>query len=306
MSGKSRGLGELADTYILDPIRKVMGVYVPDVGETELPARFRDDRGLWEPFEGFRRSTHPTNIPSRIPVYRADERRGGLETLPQARFDASSPLKSDVAFWHGSVNGKPLPDTPEIRQMYTFARVAGAARKLGLPSLSPDQFAAIVLKEGRPDAGFNEFTPRAKPDLEFRNRLNQYNIPEWQKDYLGMVNYADRISKAKKVPFEAVWNGLGRSAYTGKTGYDYAKAMKAHQQAVFHPKNAQFRSFVSQAFNDGAKFGLPLVKDKARDTDPYLKSDPKYKYHTPDGRLRKAEGGVVIDDGNPAKQRKLI
>lgn len=301
------GLGDLLDEYVGNPLRKMLGVYVPAAGETELPDSYDPDYRQREraPFEGFRRSTQPVDIPSRISAYRADERRGGLETLPQARFDAGSPLKSDVRFWHTDEKGKPRTATPEIKQMYAFSRVAGAARKLGLPSLSPDQFAAMVLKEGRPDAGFNAFTPSAKPDIEFRKRLAQYNIPEWQKDYLGMINYADRVSKKKGVPFEAVWNGLGTN-YKGQSGYDYAKAMKAHQQAVLHPKNAQFRSFVHQAFNEGAKFGLPLAKEKGRDTDPYLKADPEYKYHTPDGKLRRAEGGVVIDDGNPAKQRKLI
>lgn len=300
------GLGDLIDTYVSDPLRKLLGSYVPEEGPTELPTAYDTSSGRHEvdPFEGFRRSTKPSDLPENIPAYRADERSGGIETLPQARFDARSPLKSDVNFWQ-AVSADKKTITPHIRDMYAYARVAGAAQALGLPSVGPDQFAAMVLKEGRPDAGFNAFIPSAKPDLEFRKRLDQYNIPEWQKDYLGMLNYADRISKAKKVPFEAVWNGLGRSADTGKTGYDYAEAVKAHQQAVLHPKNTEFRNFVHRAFSDGTKFGLPLVTEKARDTDPYLVSDPEYKYHYPDGRL-KAAGGIVIDDGNPAKRRKLI
>lgn len=300
---------EVANDYVVSPIQKLMGTYVPDTGPTELPAssmytlQSRLDP-TYDPIQTFRRSTQPKNLPVNIPSYRADERKGGLETLPQARFDARSPLKSDVKFWHNGAKTKAA--TPEIKQLYTYARLSGAAQRLGLPAIDPQQFAAMVLKEGRPDAGFNAFTPKAKPDLDFRKELNQYNIPEWQKDFLGMVNYADRVAKKKGIPFNAVWNGTGRSADSGKTGFDYAKAMKAHQQAVLHPKNKDFMGFVSQAFQEGAKYGLPSMKDKARDTDPYLKSDPQYKYHTPDGRLRKAEGGIIIDDGNPAKQRKLI
>jgi hypothetical protein len=306
MAGKSGGLGELASTYILDPIRKAMGTYIPDRGETELPEQYISDRvsSNFNPFEGFRRSTYPANIPTNIPSYRADERKGTLETLPQSRFDARSPLKSDVNYWQGTSADKKSM-TPEIKKMYAYARVAGAARKLGLPSVDPDQFAAMVLKEGRPDGGFNSFIPEAKPDIEFRKRLDQYNIPDWQKGYLGMINYAQRIATKRDIPFEAVWNGLGKN-YKGQTGFDYAKAVKAHQQAVLNPKNAEFRSFVHRAFSEGSKFGLPAVKEKTRDTDPFLKSDPQYKYHTPDGMLRKAGGGIVIDDGNPAKQRKLI
>lgn len=315
MSEKNRGLGAIAEEYIVDPLRKALGVYTPEFAEPELPSTgYSSDWDAYkkDPFEGFRRSTVPRNLPANIPAYRADERRGGLETLPQSRFDARSPLKSDVKFWQAtSADKKSL--TPEIKQMYAYARLSGAAQKLGLPAISPHQFAAMVLKEGRPDAGFNAFTPKAKPDLEFRKKLDQYNIPDWQKDYLGMINYADRVAKKKNVPFAAVWNGLGKN-WKGQSGFDYAKAMKAHEQAALNPKNKEFMGFISRAFQEGAKYGLPTVKEKSRDTDPYLKSDPKYKYHNPDGTLKphginalfKAEGGVVIDDGNPAKQRKLI
>jgi len=310
-------ISQATDDYILDPIRKGIGVYSPKYGPTELPDQYMDNTYEAEdkaPLEGFRRSTLPKSLPQRIPVYRADERRGGLETLPQARFDAGSPLKSDVRYWHTDLKGKSRTAAPEFKQMYAFARLSGAAQKLGLPSVGPQQFAAMVLKEGRPDAGFNTFTPQAKPDLDFRARIDQYNIPEWQKNYLGMLNYAQRIAAKRNVPFEAVWNGLGRSLDSGKTGFDYAKAMKAHQDAALHPKNKEFMGFISSAFRDGAKFGLPTVKEKSRDTDPQLESDPKYKYHTPEGRskphgintLFKASGGIIIDDGNPAKQRKLI
>ena len=315
MPGSKRGLGAITEDYILDPLRKALGVYRPDYTEPELPSiGFSSD---WDadkkyPFEGFRRSTYPKNIPANIPSYRADERRGGLETLPQSRFDARSPLKSDVEFWEAtSADKRSL--APEIKQMYAYARLSGAAQKLGLPTINPQQFAAMVLKEGRPDAGFNSFLPKAKPDLDFRKKLDQYNIPDWQKDYLGMINYANRIAENKGVPFEAVWNGLGTN-YKGQSGFDYAKALKAHQRAVLDPKNKEFMSFINRAFQDGTKYGLPTMKEKARDTDPMLKSDPTYKYHTPEGKkkphginaLFKAEGGVVIDDGNPAKQRKLI
>jgi len=309
-------ISQATDDYILDPIRKGLGVYSPDYGPTELPDRYQDN--IYAaidkvPLEGIRRSTIPKSFPENIPSYRADEKRGGIETLPQSRFDTRSPLKSDVNYWK-AVSGDGKTIAPNIKQMYAYARLSGAAQKLGLPSVSPQQFAAMVLKEGRPDAGFNVFRPQAKPDLDFRAKIDQYNIPEWHKNYLGMLNYAHRISVKKKVPFEAVWNGLGRSLDSGKTGFDYAKSIKAHQDATLHPKNKEFIGFINNAFKDGAKYGLPTVKEKARDTDPQLKSDPKYEYHTPEGKrkphgidtLFKASGGTVIDDGNPAKQRKLI
>jgi hypothetical protein len=312
------GLEDLITGYVSDPLRKALGTYVPKAGPTELPTEypepFNDQFGVETPFDGMRRSTVPTDLPPRIRSYRADERRGGLENLPQSRFDNTSPLKSDVRYWAATSDSKKTPYAAhEIQKMYAFARLNGAAHKLGLPTIGPEQFAAMVLKEGRSDAGFNMFKPEAKPDVEFRKRLDQFNIPEKQKDYLGMVNYADRIAKKKKVPFQAVWNGLGKN-WKGQTGFDYAEAIKAHEQAALNPKNKDFLGLVSRAFSEGEKYGLPLVKEKQRDTDPYIKSDPNYKYHTPEGKIKphglnamlKASGGVVIDDGNPTKQRKLI
>ena len=311
--------GAAAEEYVVEPVQKAMGVYYPERSPTELPDRYRDyyheyggrmDNAL----EGFRRSTLPKELPQRLLAYRGDERRGGLETLPLARFDPQSPLKSDVSYWHTPGKDGQAPLTKEMQQMYAYARITGAARKLGLPAMEPDQFAAMVLKEGRPDAGFIAFIPQAKPDVEFRKKLNKYNIPEWQKDYLGMVNYAQRIAKKKDVPFEAVWNGLGRSIDSGKTGFDYAKTIDTHRKAVADPKNKDFFGFIQKAYQEGAKFGLPTVDERMRDIDPYYKSDPEYKYHNPDGTskphgintLFKAEGGVVIDEGNPAKRRRLI
>ena len=309
-------ISQATDDYILDPIRKGLGAYSPKYGPTELPDQYMDNTYEAKdkaPLEGFRRSTLPKRLPANIPVYRGNEKKGGIETLPQSRFDARSPLKSDVRYWEAnSGDGKTI--APNIKQMYAYARLAGAAQKLGLPSIGPQQFAAMVLKEGRPDTGSSGFSPHAKPDLDFRKKLDQYNIPEWQKGYLGMINYAQRVSKKKGIPFEAVWNGTGKNWINGQTGFDYAKTMKVHQDAVLHPKNKEFMGFINNAFQEGAKYGLPTMKQKARDTDPQLKSDPKYEYHTPEGRLKphginalfKASGGIIIDDGNPAKQRKLI
>lgn len=289
------------DTYVADPIRKAMGIYVPPVGPPQLPhAR----EGMSE----FRRRTKPKNFPSDLSLYRGNEKKGGLETLPSARFDSKSPLVKKREWWRTS-----RPQDDSIQQMYGFARVLGAARAAGLPTMDPRTFASLVLKEGRPDAGYNSFRPQARADVEYRKKLDLYNIPDAQKNFLGLINYTQRVSKAKKVPFEAVWNGLGTNEF-GQTGQDYAKAMGVHRNATYDPKNAAFMGYVNSAYSAGEKYKFPLMIERAKDEDVYLKSDPTYKYHTPDGRVRPAKtfkdmfqgGGVVIDDGDPAKRRRLI
>lgn len=271
-------------------IRHATGLFVPDYSEPELPST--DEFGFDRPLsKAIPKSQRPATLPSRIPIRRADERRGGLETLPLAQFDPTSPIDELGYIYSGpqhAVNvSKQNAVNERISIMYSLTHTMGAAKKLGLPTIPPEELAALAMKEGREDFGFNNtFTPRAPADVKFRRMLDaSFNLNETQKNFLGLVNYAQRTAKAKGVPFAAVWNGLGVSKY-GKSGFDYAKSLTAHKTALQQPENRQLLSFIRSAYNAGLKNGLPSAQTRARDADPYYKSDPTYEYHTPTGNLR--------------------
>ena len=299
--------GHAVSKAVLEPIAKVTGTYYPEDHPTEFKA-FSDykrkiDPG-YDPLQSFPRSTRPSNIPQTLTSYRGDEKTGGLETLPQSRFDMRSPLKTDNRYWQDKDGTR----TRDLTEMYARARVLGAAQRHGLVSLTPEQFGAMVLKEGRPDAGFNSFMPGNPQDYRYREKLNTYDMSDTDKDYLGLIEYAQRISKKRNIPFEAVWNGTGRSLDTGKTGFDYAKAMPVHRKAYLHPKNAEFRQYIQNSYNDGMKHGFALLKDYKKNRDPQYADDPNYKWHkdyliVPDSatfngdysQYHKAEGGQVTE-----------
>jgi hypothetical protein len=275
----------------LTQLRRQIGLFVPAQSEPEIPAD-AEVADWTDSINVFPRATRPKNIPSNLSVYRADERRGILETQANPDLDMRSPARSTVE-WYGqlgdknSANERRAQATKQrVQELYALARTAGAAKALGLPTIDPDTLGAIMLKEGRSDLGFNGFTPRAPADIAFQRLLKQrYNLSDKQEQFLGLVNYAQRTAKQKGVPFTTVWNGLGVNAL-GQTGSDYTAKITAHQNALKHPKNEQLRSLIYSAYTAGEKFKLPLAQHAMRDADPYYKSDPRYEYHTPQGSLR--------------------
>lgn len=271
-------------------IRYATGLFVPDYSEPELPPanEYGFDRPLTKVIP---KSQRPATLPSRIPMRRANERRGGLETLPHARFDPTAPVNELGVIYMGPQNvvnvSKQNDVNDRIKVMYSLTHTMGAAKKLGLPTIPPEELAALAMKEGREDFGFNNaFTPRAPADVKFRRMLDaSFNLSETQKNFLGLVNYAQRTAKSKGIPFAAVWNGLGVNEY-GKSGFDYAKSLAAHRAALQQPENKELLRFIRSAYNAGLKNGLPSMRTRVRDEDPYYKSDPTYEYHTPTGNLR--------------------
>jgi len=295
-SGVEPRLRELSASILGDPspataFEKMTGTYIPPRSEPELPEdldliTFGDGvESLADVrMQAFRRSTRPAKFPESVTIYRGDEKRGGLETLPSPKYDPKSPL---AKFESPGQQTMPEERAELIKNLYTYARWNGAAKGAGLPSIDPETLGALFIKEGRADAGFNSFQPQAAPDLAFRKRLDsEFNMSREQKDFLGMINYAQRIAAKKDVPFEAVWNGLGRSEWTGKTGYDYADTISAHRKAFADPKNSGFRKYVMDAYSTGVKTKIPTIAERLRDIDPYYKSDPEYRYHAIGGRLK--------------------
>lgn len=272
-------------------IRYATGLFVPEYSEPELPPAdfFGSDRPIYKTIP---KSQRPTKLPTRIPMRRADERRGELETLPHARFDPTAPVDELGVRYMGPAAkaismAKQNDVNDRVKTLYALTHTMGAAKKLGLPTIPPEELAALAMKEGREDFGFNNaFTPRAPADVKFRRMLDaSFNLSDVQKNFLGLVNYAQRTANAKGVPFAAVWNGLGVNEY-GKSGFDYAKSLAAHRAAVQRPENRGLLGFIRSAYAAGLKNGLPSTRTRVRDEDPYYKSDPTYEYHTPTGNLR--------------------
>lgn len=180
-------------------------------------------------------------------AYRADAKNQfgggeGIETLP-------------IPSWKNNPGA--------LYSLYNYARAAGAAQRYGYPTIDPRTLAAMGLKEGRSDYGFNGFKPQATPDTRFYQTLSEnYNLSPDISEWLGMINYADRVSKKRNIPFTMVWNGTGTNAY-GQTGAQYANSMQAYLDAVNHPKNKDYYRFIENAYKEGQRYGF-APKRKAK------------------------------------------
>ena len=274
------------DPFLQD-LRAHLNLFVPSTNEPEL-VQDRDIASYYDSLKVFPKSVRPKNLPQNLPMYRADERRNTVETQSNPDLDIRSLSKNfeDIILGGDPKAQRQNAVSNHIKQLYAYARTAGAAKALNLPTVSPELLGALALKEGRSDFGFNEFLASAPEDVRFQQFLHKkYNFSPRQKQFLGMLNYANRVAKKKGVPFAAVWNGLGTNIH-GQTGFDYSKALASHTAALNDPRNAQLKALLQTAYSDGQKYGAPLKANEQRDTDPYFQSDPQYEYHTQSGDLR--------------------
>jgi hypothetical protein len=239
-------------------------------------ANYKDTNPLF----GIPKSTLPKQLPTSIPVYRADPEgkyggKNGLETLPQSRF-----LKGGDQHWEqtNDPNKASAYNNSEkaIQQLYNYARLNGAAQKYGYPALSPEEAAAFVLKEGRADLGHNYVAAGNKAEKAFEKTLmDTYNLSKSDANFLTALYIKKQTADRLKIPLAEAWNGTGVNEL-GQTGKDYASNYQHHLNAARHPKNAQLYAIIQQGIADGYKHGLPLKKNAVQDSLSHTKEE-KYK-----------------------------
>lgn len=233
------------------------------------PAPERDyQREYW--LKGIDTSGYKGEFPSQIGGYRADPKgkyggKHGLETMPTNLY------------------------APEL---FAKVRAMRMGEQYGVPQLSPEQLAAIALKEGNglsgvfgvdpvwdrnnpdPNQRLVEYDPHMKGDKELFDRLIQQGINPGAAAFAVRLANKQKVAQRLGIPLASAWVGTGHSGY--ESSNEYANAMGAFERAAAHERNKDLLNFIRTAYG-------PAKTKK-----------------------RKAEGGVVIDDGNPAKRRKLI
>ena len=281
--------GPIVDSLVgtfpsLAPIANAIGATKVGLSEKELPTddmywyqndatnqmMGNDRRGDVNPLLGIPRSTQPTDLPKSIKMYRADPTgkyggKEGIETLPQPRFDVGGDR------YHKRVEDPTISDvygdsSKAIQQLYRYARLNGAANKYGYPSLSPEDVAAMALKEGRSDLGFNAVNLGHPDELKFNKMLRDtYNLTSNDQNFLAALFAKQRVADKFKIPFANAWNGTGVND-AGQSGKDYAKNYEHHRNAALHPNNQQLMELINRAIEDGKKYGLPLRENSIQDS----------------------------------------
>lgn len=199
----------------------------------------------------------PKTLPpqmNELHVYRADPTgkfggKDGLETMP-TKFGTP-----------GQTNFSMTGNDPI--EAYTYARQLARAGKYGVPQLSAQELAALVLKEGRTDFGFKMADWNNKHSDELINRLSGgtdernrriLNDDSTLRPIHFAATVAEKAALAKRlnIPFAEAWNGTGQNS-SGTTGAQYAKGYEYALKAAQNPKNAALVQLIQAGLAAGAK-----------------------------------------------------
>jgi hypothetical protein len=147
-----------------------------------------------------------------------------------------------------------LPTYYHKDTLQAYANAVGDAKQLGAKTLNSADLAALALKEGRHDYGFNEIDANNKHALNIANNLAQFfgheDIPA---EFAGAIH--DKLQKADHygVSFGEAWNGRGTNKY-GQTGKDYAADLERAKQAIQNPLNQNFRDQIESGMHPGSEW----------------------------------------------------
>jgi hypothetical protein len=178
---------------------------------------------------------------------------GQPPSLGNVDMTPDNPINAYRADPTGKFGGKDRMETMPTRldrttiEEYIKAMRAGAP--MGIPQLTPDQLARMLLVEGRSDFGFNTLNENNKLAMQKATLLNEMGHGQPAANFAAALfdkqQLADRINK----PFQEVWNGSGRSDVTGRTGAQHNQRYNQFGYAVEHPKNAELINFINSAYN---------------------------------------------------------
>jgi hypothetical protein len=278
------GLDDLiSSSPTLSSLANRLGMQKEVWADPELPNNLRYEYSLTgnvdrskQPLYGLPASTIPKDLPSNLQIYRADPLNkyggDGIETQPQTRFDTGGSRLGNQ--WIHKPNTDPetssiyTDPSKAVQDVYRHARTLGAANKYGYATLSPEEAAAFVLKEGRSDLGYNgDATINGnKKDVEFSDMLSKtYNMHPHDRGFLATLNSKQRVAEKLGIPLAEAWNGTGKNQL-GQSGKDYAKNWETHKEAAQHPKNKGLMELIQRAYDDGIKHGFPLKENEYKDT----------------------------------------
>lgn len=286
------GLEDLISKYpALASIANAIGMKKEVVEPAELPALQTIDMNRREvldknPFYSLPKSTIPTDLPTSITAYRADPANkyggnDGLETRPISRLLTGGNYVGKKPMYEPDKN----PETSTVltdpnkatQEVYRRARLLGAANKYGYATMTPEDAAAFVLKEGRSDMGHGGVQLGNKKDREFDKMLGDtYNLHSTDKNFLAALYSKQRVAEKLGISLPEAWNGTGVND-AGQSGKQYASNWQAHKEAATNPKNAELLKLIQRAMDDGRKFGLPLKSNAEQDARPKRK---KVSYKT--------------------------
>jgi hypothetical protein len=152
------------------------------------------------------------------------------ETLPK-KFDTGAIVNLLQGIHAAKTSGVPLSKTAEEQ-------------------LTAEKVGNRILKEGRADAGANEFDVNNKKALDFYRLISNEIFNSTNSDagarFAAAVMDKAGVSDRTGISFDRLYNGTGKSKESGRTGADYSKELAAAQGAINDPRNANFKDLIQR------------------------------------------------------------
>jgi hypothetical protein len=177
---------------------------------------------------------------------------GGLG--PNVDMTPSNPIKLWGADPTGKFGGKDRmqtqPWTLDRTSLENHVKAMRAAEPLGVPQFSPEELLKMQLPEGdRSDFGANRYDTNNKQANRTYDILREMGHDPSAATFAAALQSNAKLAQIKNKPFLENWNGLGKSALSGRTGAQHNERANEWGYAVNHPKNADFLNMLKEAYN---------------------------------------------------------
>ena len=166
---------------------------------------------------------------------------------------SSNPLKMYRADPTGRYGGKDrmetMPTTVDRTTVEEYIKAMRAGQPFGIPQLTQDQLAKMLLVEGRGDFGFNALNENNKAAMQKAELLQEMGHNRLASDFAAALYDKQQTAQRLNRPLQEVWNGTGRSGATGRTGAQHNERYNQFGYAVDSPKNAELMNTINSAYN---------------------------------------------------------
>ena len=244
--------------------------------QTDLPHYMQGFAPETIPKEYWLNETDPRDTDKmRVPAYRAGvnpkdtDPKTGLETLPmrgKAEREAGGGGFSGGSSGGWGQTNKETDPYLGYSKLYARARAMRAAQHLGVPQLTAEELAGLVLQEGSASMGGGFSDRSSEKQQAMRKMLREHGVNDSNADFLTQMSNKYDLAKRLKKPFGELWNGTGKN-WAKTSGAQYAKNLQKQIEATKQPKNKEFMNIVNMGLAHGEAY--PHEKPMPKDTPTY-------------------------------------
>ena len=238
--------------------------------QTDLPHHMQGFAPETIPKEYWLNETDPRDTDKmRVPAYRAGvnpkdtDPKTGLETLPMRG------KVEDPGLGGGGVNGgwrqtnKKTDPYLGYSMLYARARAMRGTQHLGVPQLTAEELAGLVLQEGSAGMGGGYSDHNSKKQAARVKELEEHGVNYANAEFLALMEGKSELAKRLKKPFGELWNGTGKN-WAKTSGAQYAKNLQKQTEAAKQPKNKELMDIINMGLAHGRAY--PHEKPMPKDT----------------------------------------